>query len=299
MPNQNPSHDGALKPQNLTREERIQRMGKMKEQHNGLKKLVKENDTSILDNLEIFNHGLTIPKTYGRVLSYDSSDIISQEIGEFMKFVDSKRMSPTWVGLALWLGVDTSTLSKWKEDPSCPFNILLKKTSEIFHNFAQQKAMDGELNPLMYFFLAKNYWGLHDKTEIVHKSQSTQIIDISDQQRIINATPGIIIDGEYTEKAHISNLSNETQKEDIDYQSIQNVLRGANTEELEPTEKFKKSSRGALKSSRKVQEKFEKSSKNDFEVYENDTKMTLDEDHTSAVASDNSTNDKSWEDEEL
>lgn len=279
----NLSHDKSLAKQNMTREERRENVLKNKKNRLEVRKLVKEGDTSILDNLQIYKHGKDTPLKIGRDWSYVDMELFDREVIAFMEFCQEKSMVPNWVGLSLWLGTTSSTLSKWKSDPSSPMREILSKCDEIFHNFTQQKALDGQLNPLMYFFMAKNYWGMQDKTEIVHKSQTTQVIDLSEQQRIINTTPGVVIDVEYTEKAQISPVSNENEKEDIDYQSIEKVLLGQNLSDLEDRE-----------SSGKVQEKFGESfgkvpsavGKVPSElgkVPKNDTKMLLKEDKTSIL----------------
>ena len=81
-------------------------------------------------------------------------------------------------------------------------------------------------------FYGKNWFGLSDKTEIVHKSQTTQVIDISEQQRILRTTPGVIVDAEFHEKtenlAIPENLGNKVP-EDLGthtHENLATILRG-------------------------------------------------------------------------
>ena len=220
-----------LYAQNMTREERIQNLEKnRKEPHRGLKKLIQEGDTSIMDNFEVYMHGVRLWESHKTTYAYDDPDIIMNEIQAYIAYCDEKKMNPTWLGLSLWLGVTIQTLDTWKEDRANRCSEILKKTHQLFHSFLQQKALDGQLNPLMYFFMAKNYWGLSDKTEIVHSRQTTTVIDISEQQRILNSTPGVVIDADFSEKPSVAAVEPprtlETGKADLSHADLQNVLRG-------------------------------------------------------------------------
>lgn len=220
----NPSHRNALKPQNMTYEERVNNMTtKGKKEATYLKKVVQPGDTSIMDNYHIFEHGMNIEKKLGRPLSYSSPQEVSKQIGEYIQYCSDKELVPINSGLALWLGIDSQTMSEWRDNPANPFSVILKKASELFHSFAQQKTLDGQINPILYMFLSKNYWGMSDKTEIVHRS-STSGIDLDEQQRIINSTPGIVIDAQIIESEPRSeNLGINTQAENLGSQKAENL----------------------------------------------------------------------------
>ena len=217
-------HRNALKPQNMTYEERVNNITtKGKKEATYLKKVVKPGDTSIMDNYYIFEHGLNIEKKMGRPLSYSSPEELSRQIGEYIQYCSDKDLVPINSGLALWLGIDSHTMNEWKDNPANPFAPILKKASELFHSFAQQKTLDGQINPILYMFLSKNYWGMSDKTEIVHRS-STSGIDLDEQQRIINSTPGIVIDAQIIESEPRSeDLGTNTLPEDLGSQKAENL----------------------------------------------------------------------------
>lgn len=209
-------HRDALKPQNMTTEQRIENIKKRKKSPNGIQesKIFSEDDTSLMDNFQIMLHGNSIEKKLGRPLSYASVEEFDHQIGEYVQYCLDKQIVPTRPSLALWLGLDSNTLGTWKNDSTNPFANSIKKTEELFHSFLLQKTTEGKINTILYFFLAKNWYGMSDKTEIVHKSQSTQVIDISEQQRILRSTPGVVIDGEFedlgTENLGAENLAIES-----------------------------------------------------------------------------------------
>lgn len=213
-------HRNALKPQNMTYEERVDNIKlKGKQQCNQLKKVIQPGDTSVMDNYYIFEHGMNIDKKLGRPLSYSSPHELSKQIGEYIHYCSERNMVPINSGLALWLGIDHGTMVDWRDNPTNPFSPILKKASDMFHSFAQQKTLDGQINPILYMFLSKNYWGMSDKTEIVHRS-STSGIDLDEQQRIISSTPGIVIEAQIIDsKPRLEDLGTNTTLEDFDSQN--------------------------------------------------------------------------------
>ena len=56
--------------------------------------------------------------------------------------------------------------------------VIIKKAREYLATFDGKAALTGEINPIVYFFRAKNYYGMVDKQEIeVAPSASDQSID--------------------------------------------------------------------------------------------------------------------------
>ena len=198
-------HRNALKPQNMDYEERVNNMKNNKKGHNGLitNKIFPDGDLSLSNSIKLMEHGNTFEQRNGRPLSYASVDSFDREVFDFAKFCDE------------------NTIARWKEDNTNPFSTSIKKAEELFHQFILEKTMQGSINTLLYFFLGKNWFGMQDKTEVVHKS-SSNVIDLDEQERIINSTPGIVIDAEFkpveSEKPKIgvidtSNVNNAQIKE--------------------------------------------------------------------------------------
>lgn len=198
-----PTHEFALKQQNMTYDERAYNLEtKRKKKSNTLadKRVMQEGDTSLTDMFNIYQHGMELPKKLGRPMCYASVDRVIEEVNNFILYCQEHNIVPLNSGLSLWLGIDRVTLNEWKNDSSHPFSQILKKADELFLNFTQQKTLDGKINPILFMFLSKQFWGYTDKTEIVHRSSNNGTIDLSEQQRIIQSTPGIVIDAEFKEK---------------------------------------------------------------------------------------------------
>ena len=196
-------HSAALKPQTMSDEERMMAVEDYRPV-NGVKKLIKDNDPTIQDNFYLYQHGSQLEKKLGRPLSYSSVEIFEEQIANYIQYCIKRQLTPMDNGLALWLGVNNDTLKRWERDPNNIFSNSIKRASELFHNIVQQKVVGGEINPVLYMFLSKNLWGFSDKTELVHRSSTRGAIDLDEQQRIINTTPGIVIDAEYSESKETS-----------------------------------------------------------------------------------------------
>ena len=157
-------------------------------------------------------HGDKVKKyeyTGGRPFSYESVEEFDKQVVAYFEYCQEKQLIPARPGLALWLGIDSDTLVKWKNDSANLMQDSIKRAEEAMHMFTLQKAGEGKINPILYFFIAKNWYGMQDKTEIVHKSSSTQAIDITEQQRILRNTPGVVLDAEFEEKPNIGDLDTE------------------------------------------------------------------------------------------
>lgn len=230
----NPSHRNALKPQNMNyneRAERVNKRGVMNATKN-IDKLFPEDDTTLVDCYSMMQHGNNISQKMGRPLSYASVEEFERQVGEFFMYCHEHKIVPTRPALANWLGVNSGTLLRWSNDETNPFSFSIKKADEVMHQFMLQKTMEGSINTILYFFIAKNWYGMSDKTEIVHRSTSNGI-DLDEQQRIINSTPGIVIDAKIVEyEPRSENLGTNIPPEDLDAQEAENLALKTSAEDL-------------------------------------------------------------------
>ena len=59
---------------------------------------------------------------------------------------------------------------------------ILKRAKEVIKTFDAKLAVSGELNPVLYFFRAKNYYGMRDQQEIVVHGKAERVQDMSDDE---------------------------------------------------------------------------------------------------------------------
>ena len=75
-------------------------------------------------------------------------------------------MMPTNVSLALWLGCDEDTLNNHANNPNSPFFGVIKSVKQYLHSLMQSGTLAGDINPVTYIFLSKNYYGMKDDKNI-------------------------------------------------------------------------------------------------------------------------------------
>ena len=232
---------GRTKGSELTRAEREEALDNYTKTKKR-KKLLTANDTAIIDNAQLMIHGMEIARRE-EIAKYKNSpwsdpDEFDKECVEFIRYCDEKKIAPTLVGLCLWLGIDMTTFNRWLVDENHPCHFNCQKMSAYFHRFTEQMAMDGALSPLIYFFQAKNYWGMSDKTEIVHKSQKTNVINVGEQQRILETTPGVVIEADFQEMENSATEDFASAEEDFDAEDFAKTLSGEDFAAEEDSEDF-------------------------------------------------------------
>ena len=197
-------------------------MAKYKEPEK-LKGLIKEGDQTIRHAWEMAKHGEKFHK--GKSLAFLEPEELDEEIGKFMNYCNLEHVVPTQVGLCLWLGIDIQTLRTWTARSDFTTHSTVSKAVNAMHHIVEQKTLDGEIPTQLFMFYSKNWFGLRDKTEVVHQSDSTQVIDISEQQRILRSTPGVVMDAEVEE--HSEDLALPEPAENLATEDLGDLLRGS------------------------------------------------------------------------
>lgn len=85
----------------------------------------------------------------------------------FSKCAEYQRL-PTVEFMALALGTTNQVLSEWERGSKGPVRAaLLRKAKQILRGIDAKFALEGKINPVMYIFRAKNYYGMQDKQDVV------------------------------------------------------------------------------------------------------------------------------------
>ena len=82
-----------------------------------------------------------------------------------------RQIIPTVEEMASWTGYSQATVWDWEAGRTKGLgegtSEVIKKAKEILQTFDGKLAITGQINPLIYFFRAKNYYGMVDKQEHV------------------------------------------------------------------------------------------------------------------------------------
>lgn len=92
---------------------------------------------------------------------------------------------PTVEKMVMCLGAVKQTVWQWEHGDGCSQRRadLIKKAKEFIASFESEMVTEGKINPVVYIFRAKNYFGMKDQQEHVIKPESP-LGDTVDQARL-------------------------------------------------------------------------------------------------------------------
>jgi hypothetical protein len=122
------------------------------------------------DNVKHFNkelqNKLFNPSGIGRPYAFSSVEQLKKDMSEYFSVCDKYGVMPTITNLALWLNVNPDTLYEHRNNSNSPFSEIIKNTFNYLHSIMQDGTLAGEINPVTYIFLSKNYYGMRDDKNI-------------------------------------------------------------------------------------------------------------------------------------
>ena len=102
----------------------------------------------------------------GRPYAFKSVEKLENDLMEYFNACRECDMMPTKVSMALWLGCDEDTINNHANNPNSPFFGTFKRVNEYLHSLMQSGTLAGDINPVTYIFLSKNYYGMKDDKNI-------------------------------------------------------------------------------------------------------------------------------------
>lgn len=110
-----------------------------------------------------------------------TEDELCERLDYFFAECARTQQLPTVEKMCLCLGYDRTTINDWQTGrrkgvgPNCA--IIIKKAKEILANIDAELAQEGKIQPVVYLFRSKNYYGLADKQEVVVTPNSQNIAE--------------------------------------------------------------------------------------------------------------------------
>lgn len=91
-----------------------------------------------------------------------------ERIGKYFVYCAENGIKPTVEELALALGTTRKTLWDWENgNQGAISSNVIKKAKEILASFDAKMVLENRMNPVLYFFRAKNYYGMKDTMDYV------------------------------------------------------------------------------------------------------------------------------------
>ena len=102
----------------------------------------------------------------GRPYAFGSVEALQKEMSEYFDLCKETSTMPTVTSLSLWLGVNRDTIYEHANNVNSPFSDTMKRTLTYMHSAMENGTLSGDINPVTYIFLAKNYFGMRDDKNI-------------------------------------------------------------------------------------------------------------------------------------
>lgn len=102
----------------------------------------------------------------GRPYAFKSVEQLQEDVGEFFDVCNNTQTVPTITSLALWLGVDKTTIYEHANNSNSPFSNILKNVITYCHSIIQNGTVEGKINPVTYIFISKNDYSMRDDKNI-------------------------------------------------------------------------------------------------------------------------------------
>lgn len=94
-----------------------------------------------------------------------------QRFAEYFTECAQSGQVPTVEELALSTGYSVETLYRWESGRAKGFSektgALVKRAKHVIRSFDAKNVSEGKLNPVVYFFRAKNYYGMRDQQDVI------------------------------------------------------------------------------------------------------------------------------------
>jgi len=128
-----------------------------------------------------------------------SKDDLFDSLGSFFAFCGANYVPPTIGLFAVWNGVSVQRVNQIERDKSDPRSASVSVCKDAIRNFLEVSAMDGQLNPILYFHMNKVYYGAVENQQVTVRVEDNtrEISDDEYQERVVMLTQGD--DGVYRE----------------------------------------------------------------------------------------------------
>lgn len=139
-----------------------------------------------------------ISKTLNKILAFwhnppvKDDDELADRLYNFFVLCMESQQHPTWEKLCYYIGFTGSTVHRWSTGEincSSRRRDLIKKAKDFCAIYDAELAIDGKINPIIYIFRAKNFFGMVDRVEHVANTDN-MLGELKDQKEIAGRIMG-------------------------------------------------------------------------------------------------------------
>ena len=135
----------------------------------GLKKLEKDDDKRVFIG-KALNNILAVSRAFEEPVKTDEE--LCERLNWFFEVCRDTNQLPTVEKMCLAIGYDRTTVFDWITG-RCGCGIssvapdILKKAKNLIASLDAELAQEGKIQPVVYMFRAKNYYGMKDQQDVV------------------------------------------------------------------------------------------------------------------------------------
>lgn len=146
--------------------EREKQAIKEAEKHMSLPNYTKNKASQYLSepNVKTFNK-ILLEKAFSKHIPFTSEEDMKNELFKYFDTCYKQDIVPTISSLCVWLGVHKDTIYSTIANKGRNSD-LLTQAVQICHMQNENGAIAGSINSVLYMFLSKNYYGMHDNSTI-------------------------------------------------------------------------------------------------------------------------------------
>ena len=123
-----------------------------------------------------------------------NDDELAVRLYDFFVLCMDTGQHPTWEKLCYYIGYHGSTVARWltgEINASLTRRNLIKKAKDFCAIYDAELAIDGKINPIVYIFRAKNFFGMVDRVE--HVATADNVLgELKDKDEIAGRIMGNI-----------------------------------------------------------------------------------------------------------
>lgn len=107
---------------------------------------------------------------------------LEKDLEEYFDTCSQYNIIPTVTNVALWLGCDRDTIYNHANNSASPYFGIMKNLLTYLHDQMQSGTLSGDINPVTYIFLSKNYYGMTDSKDINVKASANGGSSVNSQE---------------------------------------------------------------------------------------------------------------------
>lgn len=149
--------------------EQVTEVVKKRKTHGWGKELTEDGPTSMQpgENSRFIRHAMAswdLPP-----IDISDPEQVAKRLSEYFQYCADNDRKPQVVGMCNWLGISRNTLNTWKngEYRSDTHSDAIKKAYGMLEEIWVDYMQNGKVSPPVGIFLAKNFWGYKDVSNVV------------------------------------------------------------------------------------------------------------------------------------